>query len=198
MPKSTILGTTYSPPSTRLREDVLGLEIAMHDAVVVGVAPGPRAPAAKAARPARGQLPDSLQLGAEVATIEQLHHDVGRLPLREAEVEHAHDVAVLDPRREPRLLDQAFVLLLAGHFFVQELDCDVVAEGAIVREPNRSHPARAHHPQELVLVRDDLPGACRTGALGRQRQLHPGRHAVGRSKAHTACQERDGTRDAPL
>ena len=137
-------------------EQVAGLDVAVDDAVAMGVI-----------EPAAGLGDDSDRLvDAEMAVIAQqfgagvarhvLHHDeVLVVTGVEAEVEHLDDVRVHEPGGRERLAPEpGDERRIVGEVLGQELQRDVALEAAVEREVDGRHPADAESAFDPVPARD--------------------------------------------
>jgi hypothetical protein len=139
-------------------QQVAGLDVAVHDAVAVGVV--------KAAAGLDDDVDRLLhaevtvvaeQLGARVAR-DVLHHDEVPVAARvEAEIEHLHDVRVHEPgggeRFAPEPGDERRVV---GEVLGEQLDRDVALEPAVERQVHGRHPAHAEPALDPVPAGDRL------------------------------------------
>ena len=155
IPKSA----SFVTPSSAAQE-VAGLDVAVHDAVAVGVLK------------AQARLRDDRQglVDAEVAVLAQelgarlaadvLHDEVvAAAGLVHAEVEDLDDVRVDElGDREGLAAEARDELLVVGQVLGQQLHGDLALEAAVEGEVDRRHPADAQASRELVAPGDHLPG----------------------------------------
>ena len=96
--------------------------------------------------------PSRASLSASARPIEPLHHDVDRSVGHLIEVEHAHDVRVLDVHLDVRLATQARDLAaVLCRRAAQHFDGDLVPERHVLRGVDDADPARADLPPDAVL-----------------------------------------------
>jgi hypothetical protein len=146
------------------QEDVLGLDVAVDDAALVRARERLRH-VRDDERGVRGRdAPPLHQELAQIAPLEQLHHDVGLALGRHAVVEHLHHVRAAEVRRRVRLLGEPLdVLAVVEQVERQELHDDGGAEREMVRDPHPTHPA---HPQ----LADETDGRAHQVARTMRRQ----------------------------
>ncbi len=138
--------------------DVLRLEVAVDDAVAVGLGQAFRDLARDRHGPAGRQLADLADEALEVLAVDVFHGDERR-PVRPADVEHPADVPVDDRAGRLELVAEALDRLgVGGHFGPEELQGDLLVELGVVDLVDAAHAA----PAELF---DDLvpPGEDRSG-----------------------------------
>ncbi len=123
-------------------EDVLGLEITVHDAGGVGGAERARHLPHDAQRLAGSQTPEPAQTLVERLALEQLHHDVGAAVLGVAEIEDLHDPRIGHRGRGARLVEEPphGVGLERGRR-VQHLDRRLASDHRVLGEPDGPHSA---------------------------------------------------------
>ena len=157
-PKSRTLTKSRSPaPAAEM--DVAGLDVAVHDAELVGARRARARPAARcAARAAARAGPSPCSSSSELA-LEVLHHHVDDAVFGLAEVGDVDDVLVVDLVGGARLAEEALAQpLVLGQRRVQELERDVATDELVARAVHRAHAARAEQLLDQVAARDD---ACR-------------------------------------
>ena len=157
--------------------DVLGLEIAVHDAHLVRDGERRERLGHDVCHAPPGQRPVLADDVEEIAPVEELHRDVeqtvGLLP----EVEHAHRVRVIELAGGLGLaLEAGGERRVAGVLAVQHLDGDVLVEGDLPRPVDRAHRAAAHERLDEELAGDDTTEDRARPPLGRLR--HPVCHDV--------------------
>ena len=160
----------------RGEEDVLGLEIAVHDARRVRPLERERRLRQEEHDHLRRERPALPEMRAEVLAAEQLHHQEGRPRFGvDARVEGLDDVLALDVRRHPRLELEALAHDLVAqdsrqhHLEGPALPCLEV--DALV---HRAHPARLEAAHDLVAPLEERPGGERSrGPGGHQRLPRP-------------------------
>jgi hypothetical protein len=95
----------------------------------------------------------------QVGTLDELHDDVEQVAALGAEIEHAHRVRMIEPRRRLRFaLEQLDHLRAASQLEVEDLQRDRLLEHAV---PGAVHRARRPAPDvllEVVLAPDHAPG----------------------------------------
>ena len=168
------------------QHQVLGLQVAVDDAV--------RVRAGEGARRLRGELEELAQRQrllrerlAQRAALHELHRDVERAGLV-ADVEHRHDVRVVERRRGAGLALEALAAVLArGELGPQPLDRDLAPEPRVARAEHLAHATRAERAQDLV------GSEARAGGEG----LCPGRSLVGGPRAHAFLSSRFASVTAP-
>ncbi len=129
-------------------EDVLRLEVAVHDARLVrrlqrlGDLDGQRQRALELHRCAQ-------QFPKRGAVEQLLHHEVHAALV--ADVVHRGDVRVVERRRRPRLLlEPGQPLRVGGELLGQHLDGHLAAQARVLRQPHLAHAARAELLEDLV------------------------------------------------
>ena len=141
------------------QEDVLGLEVAVHEARVVrGLQRGEQLEP-ELDHALRGELLVAYRLGERVA-FEQLEHEVERAIVLAPAVEHLHDARVVDGRGGARLAQEA----LGGHLRAREarvhqLQGDAPVRELVLRHVHRAHAAGAEQAFDPVFAGDLLPDA---------------------------------------
>ncbi len=131
-----------------VEHDVLGLEVAMHDADRVRRGDRPRDLCRNAPRPGRRQRARPQPL-AQAASRQELHDDVGRIV--GADVMHDDDVGMAEGRHRPRLASEAAQsFTVGGDLDGQDFDGDLAPEPRIARPINLPHPAGAERRDDLV------------------------------------------------
>ena len=145
--------------SAALEEDVLRLEVAMHDTLAVGVVERERELVQDSPRfLGRQPLLPAQSLG-ERLTVHVLHHDVDEVALF-AEGVHRNDARVAEPRRHPRLAAEPLAMLVARRELVTEhLDRHQPVERDVSGEEDDAHPTTSQLAHDLILlakVRRDL------------------------------------------
>ena len=146
--------------AVRREPDVVGLDVAVHDAVLVRM--GERV----GQRPARAQdLGDAEPLGGrgrepggERAACHEARHDVQRTAILDRVVD-GHDVRVIsEARHQARLAPHPLARLGAGGAGQGARDRDGPVERQVVREPDLLGSAATEHPLWQVAIRDQLGG----------------------------------------
>jgi hypothetical protein len=170
-------------------EEVLGLQVAVNDALLVG-----RGEAAGDLDPEVDDLPRRQRSPGEPYpqgfALEQLEDEVGRIALQ-TDVEHREDVGMADGSRCSSLVRKATHPCGLGSFLgSDDLDRDIAADPRVASAVHLSHPSRAEGRQDLVRAK-----ACSAtqrhvaGALdgilpvvGAETQRNPARAAAGRQR----------------
>jgi hypothetical protein len=130
-------------------EDVLGLEIAMDDASIVGRGESPRELKRKLDGLASGNR-TALHPFPKRLAFEELRHDECRTGLG-ADVVYGEDVRVVQRRSGARLLLESMEAVEIGcHCRRQHLDGHITSEPRIVRTIHLAHPAGAEDRDDLV------------------------------------------------
>jgi hypothetical protein len=101
MPKSA----SFAVP-VRVEEDVARLHVAMHDARRDGPRRAPRGRRRRSSRPPSARARRVPRPVGQRLALDELHHEVQR-PVRLARIEDGHCVRVDEPRRRPRLVEEA-------------------------------------------------------------------------------------------
>ncbi len=144
-------------------ENVLGLQVPVHDSLVVRCGEAVRNLDRVVDRPARRE-PASRQSRPERLALQELRDDV-RSALVIADVVHRRDVGVVqDSGRARLLLEPAEPVRVVREGRGQHLDGHVAPEPRILRAIDLSHPARAER-------RNDFVGA--EARTGRERHFSP-------------------------
>ena len=139
-----------APLGSRARNDVLRLEIAMHDALRVRGAEAGEDALQDDARLRERHAPARARVRAQRNAVEHLHHDVRRAVLGGADVEHAHDVGMDEALAHAPFFDEATLDVLVGEEIDREhLDgdrgfgCDSFGDATAPRRPSPSRPCRS-------------------------------------------------------
>ena len=140
------------PARGRHEEDVVGLEIAVHDAGVVRGLEALEHLLRAGGRGRRRERPHAREELRERLADQQLHDEVREAVGRLIDVGHVHDVRRRDVRRQPRLLQEPRDEPgAARELGVQELERDPRPEELVARLPHGAHAplADAAHQPEL-------------------------------------------------
>ena len=136
-------------PPVALQEQVLGLEIAMHDAARVGGGERLGDGDADLDGLARGEGSATQPL-AKVLALEELRHDV-RLAVGGADVVDADDIGMRQQARRPGFdLEPAQTLRIGGKARGQRLDRHIAPEPGVARAMHLAHAARADEAEYFV------------------------------------------------
>ena len=163
-------------------EQVLGLDVAMHDALGMRGAQRGRGLRGDAQRALLGQLVLAREALGERFAIEVLHHHERAAVIGVADVVDVDDVLVADRARELRLLLESRDDRLALRILLeQDLHRDALADQGVSRLVDRTHPALTDLALDQVAARergaDDVLRSPRASPLARCARV--GRAAVG-------------------
>jgi hypothetical protein len=177
-------------------EQVVGLQIAMNDARLVGLAQGLRGLGEDARGLGHGDATLTTEALGEVFPVQELHHQVGRAFVH-AVVDHVHDVGALQRRRGLRFaLETGPSARGLGDREAHELHRDLRAQPHVPRDPDRAHAPLGEGAQQLVAACDDGAGVGKHRVGRGAGLLHPGisREApTGQGERATAQTEPRGT-----
>jgi hypothetical protein len=179
MPKSVTFGTSPSPVSASrtlagCQQDVGGLEVAVHQVVVVRQ----RHTRQDAAEDVLGVLVAEAvpcQCVVEARAVDVLHEQAGRAVDVE-HVEDTHDVAVPDQRLDPALLQRAPADARADE--PEHLECVHRAEVAVAHPVHGGGPAAADDAVHHVAI-DRIARLQRATVVGSAWLVHVGHQAEG-------------------
>ncbi|MFM2417005.1 MAG: hypothetical protein RL385_1728 [Pseudomonadota bacterium] len=149
----------WSAALTAGKEEVLRLEIPVHDAQAMGFLDAQTGLTYEPRRFCRGQPSAGGELLPEVLALEVFHGQVGRAVAQGARVKHATHMFVADACRRSRLALEA----LRGRWIalcqpgLQQLHGHALVEASVEREQNASHTALAQHALHAVLVGEHFP-----------------------------------------
>ena len=162
---------------------VLGLHVAVHDALAVGVPHGGGDLRGEVKRPPQRQGSFLAQQRGEAAPLEELHDQVKALIVGElAKEEDAHEVGVLERRGDARFaVETAHRVRVLRQLRMEDLDGHVAAEGRLRRPVDRAHAALPHGLVDAELAEKD-------GADEGVRRAHGG----GQARAIPLAEERPG------
>ena len=163
----------HRPAAVPLEEDVLGLHVAVHHALPVGVGERPRHLAHDLGHLPGGKAPEPTDLVAERLARDVSHHEeheaVGLLDRVDR-----NDVGVGEPGRGAGLAQEARAAVRhGGQRRREELDGHEPVEGEVARQEHDAHPAATEHALDGV--------AAGHGLLQRQ-EFRRGRHGRHRKK----------------
>ena len=137
-------------------DDVVGLEVAVDDALVVGAGDRAQTLRHQPHHPGLVQRPLLADQPPEGAPLQELHDEVEEVPLL-TEVEDLHAVGVVDARRRHRLAAEALGRLgLLHHRRVEHLYGDAALQGRVLRLVDVAHRALADHLVDAVLAIGEL------------------------------------------
>lgn len=148
-------------------DDVLGLDIAVDDALLVGVLEGGRDLGAVADRLDLGHPSLGLEELAQGVPVHVLHHDE-TAALVDAGVEHANDVGMLEAGDDAGLtLERRDCVRIGsgGEGLAEELDRDPPAESLVLGQPDFGHAAGTEQAFEAVSSIYDVCGVQRGVSL---------------------------------
>ncbi len=134
-------------------EDVVGLQVAVHDALLVRVVHH-LADAAEQPHAVVDGQPPPRHVDVDRLAIDQLHHDVGRTVLRDAAVQHLGEIGMVEAREDLALRLEAHGEPLGIEAVAHDLDGDLLRELAVdaFGTVDLAHAAAAD-------ARDDAPRA---------------------------------------
>ncbi len=180
-PKSTTL--TKSPPDRdRLEDDVLGLEIAVDDALAVRLGERRQRLPEHVDDAPEGERAVLVRDAREVAPAQELHDEVELAVGRLAEVDDADRVRVVQPARRARLGDEARGgVLLADQVRVDDLHRDGAPEVRLLGAVDAAHSADADELEDQVAARQRAPDERIIGA--RRRPCRSGIRTTDRTDA---------------
>jgi hypothetical protein len=138
---------------TRLQQDVLGLDVAMHDPVAVGVTEG----VGDFARDADGLVDGQLVLAVQPLPQRfALHerHDVVEESRRLARVVERKDVGVGQVGGDPDLLEEPLGAQNGGQLGSQHLDGHLAGMPAVLGQVDRGHASATQLPLDAVPIRE--------------------------------------------
>jgi hypothetical protein len=145
-----------------LEQDVLGLDVPVHDAPAVRVREG----VGHLAADPQGVVDRKLLLAVEPVA-QRLALDVGHhvveVPRGLARIVEREDVRVGEPRGGLDLAQEALLAERGGHLGEQDLDRDRAAVAEVLGEVDRGHGAPAELRTEIVPVGEGGPQAIRDG-----------------------------------
>jgi hypothetical protein len=145
-------------------EQVVGLEVAVHDPSRVGGGHAPAGLRDQVGGARQRQPPVAFQQPAQALADQQLHHDVRRPVLGDAEVDGGGDVLVLQPARRRRLpLKSAEDVAALGQVPAQQLDREAAPDQRVLGFVDHRHPATRQQANHPVLSADHLADAVGLG-----------------------------------
>ena len=137
-------------------EDVLRLEIAVHDPDAVRFAEAGADLVGDEQRPARREAAFVFEQLREVAAGEVLHHQIDDT-LPHAEVEDGDRVGIGELRDRHRLAAKALgKVRVTAQIGAQQLDRDALADADVLGEVDRAHAARSEQAFDAEAIGDDL------------------------------------------
>ena len=153
---------------TVLQQDVLGLDVAMHDALAVGVVQRAGHFLQRcAARSRAGSAPSRDSRWRERLALD-VRHDVVEQPVDVARVVQRKDVRMVQPRGDVDLAEKPLAADGGADVGVEDLDRDPPVVLVVLGQVDRGHPAPAQQASHLVRAE-----ACpRAPALSSWRATH--------------------------
>jgi hypothetical protein len=140
-------------------EDVVGLDVPVDDAALVGEGQGAQDGVDDGEEARDGELSLALEQGVHRLAAEVLHHDEGAVAV-EAVVGKLHDVAVLKLRGGFGLLEEARgEHRVGGDLGLEDLDRDDAAEELVAGLEDGAHAALAEEAHDLVVFAHGVAGA---------------------------------------
>ena len=130
-------------------QHVIGLDVAMHDALGVGVCQGGGHVAEEPHRLGNGQLAIAGNPGAERFPFDVGHGEVWQ-PQRFTDGMDRHDVGMLQLGEQEDFAAEAVATHARGEVGRQDLDGDPAAQRGLVRQEDARHPSAAELTVELV------------------------------------------------
>ena len=147
-------------------EDVLGLEIAVDDALLVRAIERAAHLVDDPDRLLESEAVGVVQALVERLADQHLHDDVGAAVLRHPVVEDLDGVLRLDGRGGPRLVVESCPRVLAvGVLGLDELDGHARPERRVATLPDRAHAPTPYELDQLILARDEA-GRRKIGRCG--------------------------------
>ena len=134
-----------------VQQDVLRLDVAMHDAVTVGVVECRKHFARDADRVVNGKLCFALEALTQRLASDERHHVI-EIPARFSGVVQGEDVRMLQVRRRANLGKESLWSECGGEVGVEDLECHLSRVLDVAREVNRGHAAGADLPLDLIAV----------------------------------------------
>ena len=145
-PKSVTIGVAVR------EQHVVGLDVAVDDAVAVGVGEGVHDLAQELGRLGHRQLALARELGTQRFAGDERHDVVEQVAGGRAGGEQRHDVRVLEPRGELDLALEALDVDGGAGLRRQHLDDDLPAQPGLLGKEDAAHAAAAQLPEEAVGV----------------------------------------------
>ncbi len=148
-------GTPSLPASSARQEDVLGLDVPVHDARAVRRRERAHDGHQDLDRLRRREPVPPHHAIAQRLAVEQLLHDVRRSVVPLPDLEHRHDVGVMGHRRGPRLAPEARQHLRPlRQVRVEHLERDAPPDPGVLRLEDDAHAALADAAQQRELAAD--------------------------------------------
>lgn len=136
---------------TAREEDVVRLDVAVHNAVRMGVLQSPRDVAQDGHRLGQAHCAIAREAGPERLALDERHRVV-RQAVGFARRQHGHDVWVLEARRDLDFAPETFGTDLCGELRRQHLYDDLAAERGFFGDEDLGHPAAAEFTLKRVGV----------------------------------------------
>jgi hypothetical protein len=145
-------------PSRRVHdEDIVGLQVAVHDAGRVRRFEPRQHLQRVVERDVERELLSLLEQRREAPPLEKLHHDVRDAVARLIDVGHVRDVRTLDAGRKPRFAKKALdEPRPSRELGVQELERDARSQILVPSLEHGAHPSVADESDEAVLPVDEF------------------------------------------
>jgi hypothetical protein len=135
------------------QEEVLRLEIAVDDARVVGDGHAPTGLQRDVHGARHGQRSHATQQPRAILSRQEFHHQIGRAVSPAAEIDHGHEVGMLEAAgRHGLVLEPPQDLGAGRQLRQQELDRHATREPQVARLVNGAHAALSEQPHDLVPV----------------------------------------------
>src|SRR5690606_17470602 len=145
------------PGAVRDQEDVVGLQVPMDDARLVGGAQALQQLEHDPHDVVPLQAPPRLDAFAQGLALEELHHHVAIAVGQVAEIQHLHDVLGSDAPRCLRLaLEALHRVLRPSDLGVQHLDGHAAVDPRVLAFVHGAHPSFAEETDDPVLLVDDV------------------------------------------